>query len=320
MYQNNHLALHASALYAVQKLLPGVVMTARYKNTLYALIYAQLLSVYGTHTERTISFIMPCYNADRLEHALASIYQQKIDLPFEVVCCDDGSTDDTFARLLKYKRNYPHLKVLRHATNKGAGAAANTCVKHSKGTLLYRLDSDNMLPEPELEVINKLVQLLDSSGCDAAMIETMVLFEGEKNIKALWRYEAPGNLCDLEHCITVAHDPAMSGNFLMRREAFERVGGYPEDHGSDTFRFGFKLYATGGKVALLPGSWYWHFYNPHGYWWREQKSGNNDLKALETVYEFRKMFTRTSQFYLQQALNQSGSVFQLIHEKKLSLK
>ncbi len=270
--------------------------------------------------QHKISFIMPCYNAERLEYAVASIYNQTIDYPFEVICCDDGSTDNTLQRLLACKKIYPHVKVVKHVTNKGAGAAANSCVKHSSGDLLFRLDSDNMLPEAELNVINKLVHILEERGCDAAMVETMILFEGEKQIKDLWRYVAPDNLCDIQHCITEAHDPAMSGNFLMRRMAFERVGGYPEDHGSDTFRFGFKLYATGGKIAILPGSWYWHFYNPNGYWWREQKSGNNDIKALETIREFKELFTRSSQFYLDQAYRNRQSVFSLIHNHCLSVK
>lgn len=266
-----------------------------------------------------ISFIMPCYNAPYLERAVESIYQQKINYPFEVICCDDGSTDDTFTRLLACKRKYPHLKVVRHITNKGAGAAANTCIKYSKGDFLYRLDSDNMLPEVELGVINTLVDLLDTSGCDAAMVETMLLFEGDKNIKALWRYEAPGNISDLEHCITVAHDPAMSGNFLFRRTAFDRVGGYPEDHGSDTFRFGFKLYATGGTVAIAPGTWYWHFYNPNGYWWREQKTGNNDSKALSTVMNYKDLFTRVSQRHLHDAQRGRTTLFLLINNRMLKL-
>jgi len=312
-------------------------MKTVYKKIVFFLAFAQVLYLSNIYGEHMISFIMPCYNADKLEHALASIYKQKIDYPFEVICCDDGSTDDTFTRLLTCKRLCPNLKVVRHVTNKGAGAAANTCVKHSKGDLLYRLDSDNMLPEVELEVINKLVTLLDASGCDAAMVETMVLFEGghtggDRNIKALWRYEAPSLrsssfggaspdfIWDLEHCVSVAHDPAMSGNFLVKRSAYNRVGGYPEDHGSDTFRFGFKLYATGGKVAILKGAWYWHFYNPNGYWWREQKSGNNDAKALDTVMEFKDRFTRISQRYLHDAELGKTTLFLLINNNMLKLK
>lgn len=284
----------------------GVWLCMAYGATLYA--------------QHKISFIIPCYNAPRLEYALASIYAQQINYPFEVICCDDGSTDDTLVRLLACKKKYPHMKVVKHVVNKGAGAAANSCVQRSDGDVIFRLDSDNMLAEPESNTINRLVELLDASGCDAAMVETMVLFEGDRNIKALWRYDAPDGICDLDHCIHVTHNPAMSGNMLMRRSAYERVGGYPEDHGSDTFRFGFKLYATGGKVALLRGAWYWHFYNPNGYWWREQKTGNNDKKALETVIEYKDFFTRTSQLFLLNALNTNGSLFSLIHQGKLALK
>ncbi len=262
---------------------------------------------------------MPCYNAPLLEHALASIYDQELPCPFEVICCDDGSTDDTLQRLIACGKQYPHMVVLKHEHNKGAGAAANSCAHYATGDLLFRLDSDNMLPERELRVMTLLVERLDATGADAAMVETMVIFEGDRRIKALWRYEAPNFICDLNHCICTPHDPAMSGNFLMRRSAFERVGGYPQDHGCDTFRFGFALYATGGKVALVPGTWYWHFYNPQGYWWHEQKTGNNDLKALETVLGYKHLFTRASQRLLEHAHASRGSVFNLMSKRQLHL-
>jgi glycosyltransferase involved in cell wall biosynthesis len=259
---------------------------------------------------------MPCYNcADKVYKAIDSIYAQYIAHPFEVICCDDGSTDSTLLVLRRCKKRYPTLKIAKHKKNRGAGAAANTCIKYAQGDLLFRLDADNMLAEPEHDTTNRLVALLDETGCDAAMVENMVLFENEKEIKTVLQYQAENNICDLQHCITEVHNPAMSGNFLFTRASFDRVGGYPEDHGSDTFRFGFELYATGGRVAILPNSFYWHFYNPHGYWWREQRTGNNDIKALETVLRYKHLFDARTQKNLERAVRKETTLFQLIHKK-----
>ncbi len=272
-------------------------------------------------TDHFISFIMPCYNCvDKVEKAIESIYAQTIAYPFEVICCNDASTDETLAVLRHCKKRFPNLKIAKHAYNKGAGAAANTCIKHAEGDLLFRLDADNILAGASHNTINRLVEILGNTGCDAAMVEYMILFEGNKDIKAIMRYEAPNRICDLNHCISAAHDPAMSGNFLFRRSAYDRVGGYPEDHGSDTFRFGFKIYATGGKIVLLKDAFYWHFYNPNGYWWREQKTGNNDEKALETVLCYKDLFSNASQYYLEDAYKNKGSFFALLHNKQLFLR
>ena len=67
-------------------------------------------------------------------------------------------------------------------------------------------------------------------------------------------------------------------------------------------------------------AWYWHFYNPQGYWWREQKTGNNDAKALETVLEYKDLFTRISQRYLHDAQLGKTTLFLLINNKFLKLK
>lgn len=304
------------------------MMFLKYKILLYSVLFTQFFITHcdAIFSQHIISFIIPCYNcADKVSKAIDSIYAQNMPCPFEVICCDDGSTDNTVQVLLECKKRYRDLKLVQHARNKGAGAAANTCVRYSTGDLLFRLDADNILPDSEHNVINRLLVLLDKTNCDAAMVEHMVLFEnnsadGKKEIKQVMTYQAPDYVCDLQHCITQAHDPAMSGNFLMTRAAYKRVGGYPEDHGSDTFRFGFALYAIGGKVAILKDSFYWHFYNPNGYWWREQKTGNNDAKALETVLVFKHLFTRSSQVLLEQAArDRQETYFTLLHKNLLKL-
>lgn len=93
-----------------------------------------------------LSFIMPCYNCSKtIRKSIDSIYEQNHRVPFEIICTDDGSTDNTRDVLCEYEKKYENFHVFYHEKNLGAGAASNTCVKHSQGNPLFRLDSDNVL-------------------------------------------------------------------------------------------------------------------------------------------------------------------------------
>ena len=238
-----------------------------------------------------LSFIIPCFNcANTVGRSIDSIYEQGITVPFEVICTNDASTDNTLEILRKYETTYTNLHVYCHEENQGGGAASNTCVKYSRGDLLFRLDSDNAL---SLDSINKLVDLVEKTGCDGASVEEIRYHCGNYQKVAEWIYKAPNNICDLHHCITNIMNPAASGNYLFTRKSYDKAGGYPQERsGSDTFCFGFKQFATGSKIAILPQSFYWHFRNPQGYWYREEATGNNQKIAIATLLAFKEVFSQ----------------------------
>lgn len=95
----------------------------------------------------------------------------------------------------------------------------------------------------------------------------------------------------MQHCITTIINPAASGNYLFTRKSYDKAGGYPEVHGSDTFYFGFKQYATGAKIAILPNFFYWHLANSKGYWQREEATRNNQKTALSILLEYSDVFS-----------------------------
>ena len=237
-----------------------------------------------------LSFIIPCFNcANTVGRSIDSIYEQEIMIPFEIICTDDSSTDNTLEILRRYEKIHTNLHVHCHKKNQGGGAASNTCVQCSQGDLLFRLDSDNALSP---DSINKLITLLDKTDCDGASVEEIRYHCGDYQKVADWIYKAPNNICDLHHCITNIMNPAASGNYLFTRASYDKAGGYPEERsGSDTFCFGFKQFATGSKIAILPHSFYWHFRNPQGYWWREEATGNNQKVALATLLVFKEVFS-----------------------------
>ena len=60
----------------------------------------------------------------------------------EIVFIDDGSRDETSARLQALRAELPQLRVLRHATNAGQSRAIRTGVLAARGGIVVTLDGD----------------------------------------------------------------------------------------------------------------------------------------------------------------------------------
>ena len=79
-----------------------------------------------------ISIIMPIYNAEiYLEESVNSILNQNFE-DFELICIDDGSTDNSLAILNEISKKDSRLRVISQK-NLGAGAARNKGIKESLG-------------------------------------------------------------------------------------------------------------------------------------------------------------------------------------------
>jgi glycosyltransferase involved in cell wall biosynthesis/predicted SAM-dependent methyltransferase len=224
---------------------------------------------------------------------------QKLDIPFEVICTDDGSTDSTRDILSYCQKKLPNFQVYYHDRNKGGAAARNTCVAKSRGDLIFCLDSDNILAP---DSVGKLIKLLDTIGCDGASFAELRYFKGTKGSykhSHSWFFEAPDGICDLSHILSTSKTPAASGNYLFTRKSYDRAGGYPSGCGAmDAWGFGFRQHATGAKIAVLSGSFYWHRISADSYWTREEKKGDNGKNAAKILREFPELFTDETNKFL----------------------
>lgn len=91
-----------------------------------------------------ISIVIPVYNADKyIRRCLESILNQDID-KIEIICIDDGSTDDSLIILKEYELRYPFIHVLVQE-NKYAGVARNAGLQIAKGKYVHFLDVDDFI-------------------------------------------------------------------------------------------------------------------------------------------------------------------------------
>lgn len=290
------------------------------RSNAYLLLIASLYASSVFASNHFLTFIMPCYNcADTVIESLDSIFNQQLNIPFEVICTDDKSTDTTPTLLLAYKETHPAMSVYFHDKNQGGGAARNTCIKYSHGDIIFCLDSDNVLAPNS---IMPLIKHLDDSGCEAAAFQELRFFEGDAQNPSKtwsWFFQAPNNICDLNHIITMGATPGASGNYLYTRDSYNRAGGYPEGHPADTWGFGLKQHATGTKIALLPNSYYLHRFCVNGYWSRESRAGRMLPSFLHVVKEFPEIFTPNTWLYLSSRDNKTYSLVKDIDAQILQL-
>lgn len=95
-----------------------------------------------------VSVIVPVYNGARhIRQCVESVLAQTF-ADFELICVDDGSTDDTARILADIAARDKRLHVI-HQENKGEGAARNTGLAVARGRFLSFFDADDFT-EPQL--------------------------------------------------------------------------------------------------------------------------------------------------------------------------
>ena len=94
--------------------------------------------------EIKVSVIIPVYNTENyLRECLDSVLAQTLR-EIEVICVDDGSTDNSLNILKEYQNKDTRIVVLTQE-NRSAGAARNYGLSIAKGKYLSFLDSDDFL-------------------------------------------------------------------------------------------------------------------------------------------------------------------------------
>lgn len=92
-----------------------------------------------------ISIIVPVYNVENyLKECLDSILTQSFSGSCEIVCVNDGSTDNSLEILKLYKEITKNIVIIDQK-NKGLSGARNTGLKNAKGKYVMFLDSDDYL-------------------------------------------------------------------------------------------------------------------------------------------------------------------------------
>lgn len=103
-------------------------------------------------TPVAISIVIPMRNeALALEALFARLIPAlvRLQMSYEIICIDDGSTDSTLELLLRVRAQHPAVRVLSLSRNFGKDVALSAGLEHARGAAVVPLDADLQDP-PEL--------------------------------------------------------------------------------------------------------------------------------------------------------------------------
>ena len=131
-----------------------------------------------------ISVIIPVYNVEKyLAECLDSVINQTFK-KIEVICLDDGSTDNSLNILEEYSKKDDRIKISSHS-NIGLGATRNRGMDYITGEYVYFLDSDDFI---DLNAFEELY------GCAKEKNLDLVMFQGINYDDELKEYYEDGYL------------------------------------------------------------------------------------------------------------------------------
>ena len=104
-----------------------------------------------------ISVVLPVYNGEKyLTEAIDSILGQTFE-DFELIIIDDGSTDGSLEIMHLYESVDSRLKLITRK-NRGLPASLNEAINIAKGSLIARMDADDICYPNRLAVQTKFMQ------------------------------------------------------------------------------------------------------------------------------------------------------------------
>lgn len=181
----------------------------------------------------TVSIVIPAYNEEiLLPHTLNSLKNQDYKKPFEIIICDNNSTDRT-GKLAKEMG-----ATLVVELKKGSSYAYDTGMRHAKGDLILVTNADTLLPP---NWISSIVKAYENDNEVVAVGTKVKFFNAPK-----WVNRAMFGLDSLNPV------KGMWGvSMSCRKWAFYKVGGFAEGiNTNEDALFTLKLKKL-GKLKIL---------------------------------------------------------------------
>ena len=170
-----------------------------------------------------ISVVVPIFNEeDSLEDLFSRLLTvfQKANLPYEIICVNDGSRDQSLAQLIEFHYQNAAIKVINLSRNFGKEVALTAGIDFARGDVVIPIDADLQDP-PEL-----ILEMIEQwqAGFDV-VYATRRSRQGEsfaKQLTASAFYQTLGRMTKIKI-------PANTGDFrLMDRQVVEALKQLPE--------------------------------------------------------------------------------------------
>jgi GT2 family glycosyltransferase len=195
---------------------------------------------YALHRPEKVSIIVPTRDhGDDVDRCLRSIFAHPTYPDFEVVLVDNGSTDAaSLAAFARWAADEPRVRVLRDDAPFNFAAINNRAARETGGTYLLFLNNDTeVVTRDWLEALVEQAQRPSVGAVGAKLLypdgriqHAGVIVGIGGSAGHVLKYADGGSGGYFNVLSTVNNYSALTGACLMvRRDAFERVGGFDEE-------------------------------------------------------------------------------------------
>ena len=214
------------------------------------------------------SVIIPCFNAaDTLSETLESIRLQTVS-DWEVICVDDGSTDDTRLRILDAAKNDDRIKLVENP-GKGPSAARNFGAELvAQGSIISFCDADDLWSTTKLAEVDAFFQ---TTHCDGTFGQ-IAFFDNNPSDARVFS-TVPDKALSINDLLGENPVCTMS-NLSIRRSSLQRYGSFDEAvvHNED-LEWLIRIVGQGGVILGRKSQQVWYRASPTGL--------SANLKAME---------------------------------------
>lgn len=190
---------------------------------------------------------MSVYNgSSTLQEALDSVYAQTFQ-DFEIVICDDGSSDDTYSILEANAKEHPEMVLLRNDANIKVAAALNRCIDVARGEYLARMDADDISAPGRFA---RQVAFLDEHPDYDVVSSSFTRFDSHGEwMKCLANKNEP------DEKALIFGVPFLHASCMIRKTALAEIGNYTTDakveRAEDVYLW-YKFFKAGKRGYVLP--------------------------------------------------------------------
>ncbi|GAB6937474.1 glycosyltransferase [Isoptericola variabilis] len=196
-----------------------------------------------------VSVVVPAYEESVvIENCVRSVLRSEHPA-LEIVCVDDGSSDDTFARMERLAAEHPRVRALRQ-DNAGKGAALNTGIAAARGDILVLVDADGLFRP---DTVTRLLRGFrdERVGAVCGNDRPVNLDRVLTRLLSLISHVGTGLMrraLDVLGCL-----PIVSGNIgAFRRDVLDRVGPLHTDTLGEDLELTWRVARAGYRVTFAP--------------------------------------------------------------------
>lgn len=163
-----------------------------------------------------VSVIMPNFNSELfIESAITSVISQSFE-NWELLICDDGSSDGSLEIISRYTKLDPRIKLLKNDLVKGAPGARNSALKIAMGRYIAFLDSDDIWYKDKLKI---QISFMVGQACSMSYAYTDIIDrQGQKIRECLAPMKVSSKslkYTNYMQCLTVMYDTHKFGKVLQ---------------------------------------------------------------------------------------------------------